>query len=179
MSRIAAQGDGIVARVSRSNCRHSRENGKLSDLRYVRCAKSGGQAPALRAGVSRTGKARFSRIEHILAMREGAPPIRFSRESENPFTLSQVRNSKSGGQAPAPRAGVSRTGEARLSRIKHILAMRECAPPIRHSRENGNPSASPRVVAPGVGDKPPRYPKPETADTFYSAFPMRTNQWAL
>ena len=73
MSRIAAQGDGIVAQGSRSNCRQSRENGKLSDLRYVRCAKSGEQAPALRAGVSRTGKARLSRIEHILAMREGAP----------------------------------------------------------------------------------------------------------
>ena len=120
--------------------RHSRGNGNPSVLRRSRIAKSGGQAPALRGGVSRPGEPSRGRIERLSTMKVGAPLIRHSRGNGNPSVLRRSRKTKSGGQAPALRGGVCRSGAPSLGRSYRHSAMKIGAPLIRHSRGNGNPS---------------------------------------
>ncbi len=140
MRRTAARGGTIKTQRSDSPIRHSRENGNPSDLRNVRCAKSGGRAPALRAGVARTSNTGCVRPHHITTMRIGALRHRHSRENGNPSDLRNVQYTASGGQAPALRAGAARTGMAKRNGQHHIAVMRIGALRLRHSRENGNPS---------------------------------------
>ncbi len=153
--------------------RHSRENGNPSDLRYVRRARSGGQAPALRAGLSRTGMAGCVRQHLIGGLRDGARPIRHSRENGNPSDLGHLQVAKSGGQAPALRAGMSRTGMAGCVRQNCIADMRIRVRQNRYSRERGFHPEFEICDAPRAGDKPPRYAPKNPAPQ------MRYSQWAL
>ena len=161
MERIVTPGDVIKTQRSKrtqgsnSSFRHSRGNGNPSVLRRLRNTKSGGQAPALRGGVSRTGEPKIGKSEHRSAMELGAPLIRHSRGNGNPSVVRHPRITKSGGQAPALRGGVCRPGEPSLGKIDRLSAMKTGAPLIRHSRGNGNPSVLRRLRITKSGGQAP------------------------
>ena len=146
MERIVARGNVIKTpgskrtQGSNSSIRHSRGNGNPSVVRRLRFSKSGGQAPALRGGVCRTGAPSLGKSYRLSTMETGAPLIRHTRGNGNPSVVGRSRNTKSGGQAPALRGGVSRLGEPSRGKSARLSAMKIGAPSIRHSRGNGNPS---------------------------------------
>ena len=146
MGRIVTRGDAIKTTGSKrtqgsnSSIRHSRENRNPSVLRRSRNTKSGGQAPALRGGVCRTAEPSLSKSDRLSAMRISTPLVRHSRGNGNPSVVGRSRITKSGGQAPALRGGVSRTSEPSLGKSDRLSAMKTGTPLIRRSRGNGNPS---------------------------------------
>ena len=161
MERIVSRGNAIKTpgskrtQGSNSSIRHSRGNGNPSVLRRSRSTKSGGQAPALRGGVCRPGEPCIGKSERLFAMKVGTPLIRHSRGNGNPSELRRLRNTKSGGQAPALRGGVCRPGEPSIGKSDCLSAMKIGTPLIRHSRGNGNPSVVRRSRSTKSGGQAP------------------------